>query len=43
MFTTDFNNEDGFPYPTPAEVDEIEGLELVELPIEEENDVSDNN
>mgnify|MGYP003450504115 FL=1 len=30
-----FNNEDGFPYPTPAEVDDIEGLELSDFTVEE--------
>ena len=42
QFATNFNNEDGDKCPTPAQVEEIEGLELEELPIEDTTEADKN-
>lgn len=42
QFAQDFNNEDGADYPIPADVEDLIGLELEELPIEDTTDTDKN-
>lgn len=42
QFATNFNNEDGDDYPIPAQVEDLIGLELEELPTEDTTDTDNN-